>query len=121
MLSRGLQMRWLSGAERAEAAGHGLWVVETSSQPCWILVHLCRSHKSQGQRSKGKVKGDAPGSLERLGEACLGYFYSTSRCYLPGVPEHSRDHTPGRWLLGWPQVWLLSQVFPRQEPPAPAP
>lgn len=60
MLSRGLQMRWLSGAERAEAAGHGLWVVETSSQPCWILVHLCRSHKSQGQRSKGKVKGDAP-------------------------------------------------------------
>lgn len=81
MLSRGLQMRWLSGAERAEAAGHGLWVVETSSQPCWILVHLCRSHKSQGQRSKGKVKGDAPGSLERLGEACLGYFYSTSRCY----------------------------------------
>lgn len=98
MLSRGLQMRWLSGAERAEAAGHGLWVVETSSQPCWILVHLCRSHKSQGQRSKGKVKGDAP-----------------------GVPEHSRDHTPGRWLLGWPQVWLLSQVFPRQEPPAPAP
>lgn len=30
------------------------------------------------------MKGQSPGasgSLERLGEACLGYFYSTSRCY----------------------------------------
>lgn len=34
MSSGGLQMHWLSRAERALAAGHGPWVAQASSQPC---------------------------------------------------------------------------------------
>lgn len=39
----GVQMQWFTGAESAEAAGHGPWVVEVSSQPC------CKKRKGRSE------------------------------------------------------------------------